>query len=105
MLADFKVIYIFHDSNPYPMLLGIYWAIDMNGLINIEKWKIIFEKKSLCVVVPLHPAEGLHYTEPVCDYDSGNDLDCIYKITTQVIDWVNRTTNGQISWEREISST
>jgi len=28
-------------------------AIEMNGVINIKKRKMIFEKKSLCVVVPL----------------------------------------------------
>ena len=66
-LADFKVIEIVDDNNPYPALLGIDWAIDMNGVINLKKHKMIFEKKSLRVVVPLDPVEGLHYTEPVCD--------------------------------------
>lgn len=58
------------------MLLGIDWANDMNGVINLKKHKMIFEKKSLCVVVPLDPAEGARYTEPVRD----NDLNYIYKI-------------------------
>lgn len=52
----------------------------MNGVINIKKSKMIFEKNSLHVVVPLYPAEGSCYTEPVRDYDSDDDLDCIYKI-------------------------
>lgn len=30
MVADFEVIEIVDDSNPYPVLLGIDWAIDMN---------------------------------------------------------------------------
>ena len=34
-LADFEVIEI--DSNPYPVLLGINWATDMNGVINLKK--------------------------------------------------------------------
>ena len=52
---DFEVIEIFNDSNPYPVLLGINWATDMNGVINLKKRKMIFEKKSLRVVVPLDP--------------------------------------------------
>jgi hypothetical protein len=80
-LADFEVIEIVDDNNPYPALLGIDWATDMNGVINLKKRKMIFEKKSLRVVVPLDPAEGSRYTEPVRDYESDDDLDCIYKIT------------------------
>jgi len=49
----------------------------MNGVINLKKWKMIFEKKSLRVVVPLDPAKGARYTKPVYD----DDFDCIYEIT------------------------
>jgi len=80
-LVDIEVIEIVDDSNPYIMLLGIDWATDMNGVINMKKHKMIFEKKSLHVVIPLDPAEGSCYTEPVCDYESDDNLDCIYKIT------------------------
>ena len=80
-LAYFEVIEIVDDNNPYLTLLGIDWATDMNGVINIKKRKMIFEKRSLHVVVPLDPAEGSHYTEPVHEYDSNDDLDYIYKIT------------------------
>ena len=104
-LAYFKVIYIIDDINLYPALLGIYWATDMNGVINLKKRKMIFEKNSLHVVVPLDPAEGSRYTEPVRDYDSNNDLDCIYKKTTWEKDWVNPTADGRISWEHESSCT
>lgn len=34
MLADFEVIEIVDDNNPYSALLEIDWAIDMNGVIN-----------------------------------------------------------------------
>jgi len=86
-LVDFEVIEIVDDNNPYPVLLGIYWATDMNGVINLKKCKMIFEIKSLRVMVPLDPAEGARYIEPVSDDDSDNELDCIYKITTQEQDW------------------
>ena len=36
-LVGFEVIEIVDDSNPYPMLLGIDWATDMNGVINLQK--------------------------------------------------------------------
>ena len=82
-LADFEVIEIVDDNNPYTALLGIDWATEMNGVINLKKCKIIFEKNSLRVVVPLDPAEGLRYTKPMREYESDNDLDFIYKITAQ----------------------
>jgi len=55
--VDFGVMDIFDNSNPYPTLLGIDWATDMNEVINMKKRKMIFEKNSLCIVVPLDPAE------------------------------------------------
>ena len=102
-LADFEVIEIVDDSNPYHTLLGIDWAIDMNGVINLKKRKMIFEKKSLRVVIPLDSVEGSCYIDPMHDYDSDDDLKCIYKITAQEQYWVNPTVNGRISWERESS--
>ena len=37
VLVDFEMIEIFYDNNPYPVLLGIVWATDMNGVINLKK--------------------------------------------------------------------
>jgi len=70
----------------------------MSGIINLKKRKMIFEKKSLHVVILLDPAEGLHYNEPMHDEGSDDELDCIYKITTQNQDWVNPIAQGRISW-------
>lgn len=80
-LVDFEVIGIVDDRNPYPALHGIDWATNMNGVINLKRCKMIFEKNSLCVVVPLDPVEGSRYTEQVHNDESNDDLDCIYKIT------------------------
>ena len=66
---------------------------------------MIFEKKSLRIIVPLDPAEGSRYTEPVRDYESDDDLECIYGITVQDQDWVNPTVDGRITWDCESSST
>lgn len=82
VLVDFEVIEIIDDNNPYPVLLGIDWATNMNRIINLKKCKMIFKKKALRVVVPLNPVEGVRYTEPVHDEESDDELDCIYKITT-----------------------
>lgn len=101
--ADFEVIEIVDESNPYPALLGIDCATDMNRVINFKKCKMIFEKKSLRVVVPLDPAEGARYTELVREDDNDDDLDCIYKITVCDRDWANPIADGRISWERESS--
>jgi len=79
-LADFEVIEIVDDINPYPTLLGIDWATEMNRVINLKKRKMIFLKKLLRVIVPLDPVEGSRCIEPICDYKSDDDLDCIYKI-------------------------
>ena len=75
--TDFEVIKIVDDSNQYPTLLGIDWETYMNGVINLKKWKMIFEKKSLRVVVPSDTAEGVRYTDPVLDANSDDELDCI----------------------------
>lgn len=80
--TDFEVIEIVGDSNPYPALLGIDWAMDMNGVINLKRRKMTFEKKSFHVIAPLDLAEGARYTEPVCDEDNDDEMDCIYQITT-----------------------
>ena len=104
-LADFEVIEIVDDINPYPPLLGIDWATDMNDVINLKKRKMIFEKKSLCIIVPLDPVEGLRYTELVRGYESDDDLDCIYKIIMRYQDWVNPTVDGRITWDHKSSRT
>jgi len=36
VLADFEVIKIVDENNPYPTLLRIDWFIDMNEVINIK---------------------------------------------------------------------
>jgi len=64
-IADFEVIKIVDDSNPYLVLLGIYWAFDMNAVINLKKHNLTFEKKELRVIVPLDPVEGVCYTKPI----------------------------------------
>jgi len=104
-LADFEVIEIVDDNNPYPVLLGIDWAIDMSKVINLKKQSISFEIKSLHIVVMLDPAEGPRYTEPVSNYESDDDLDQIYKIKTRDQYWVNSIVDGHLAWDCASSCT
>lgn len=71
------MIEIVDDNNPYHALLGIDWATDMNGVINLKRQKKTFQKKSLRVVVPLDHAKGARYTEPMHEEDNNDELDCI----------------------------
>ena len=57
------------DHHHYPALLGIDWATIMNGVINMKKRKMIFEKKSPSVVVLLDLAKGVRHIELVHDDD------------------------------------
>jgi len=68
---NFEMIEIVDDINPHPALLGIDWVTEMNDVINLKKQKMIFEKKSVSVVVPLDPGEGVCYIEPV-HYNGSN---------------------------------
>jgi len=49
-LASFEVIETVDDRNPYPVILGIDWAINMKGVINLKKWTLSFERKFLSIV-------------------------------------------------------
>ena len=61
-----------------------------------------FEKKSLCIVVPLDPTKGPCYIEPVHDYKSDENLDQIYKITVRDQDWVNLAADGYIAFKFQL---
>ncbi len=74
-IADFEVIEILDNSNPYPALIVIDWEFDMNTIINLKKHSMTFEKKGLRVIVRLDPTEGVRCTEPVCDYEEDDDIE------------------------------
>ena len=74
------MIEIIDDSNPYPALLGIEWAMENAAVINLKKRQMTFEGKDLRVILPLDPSQGERYTEPLRDEDQ-NDSETIYNIT------------------------
>jgi len=79
IVANFEVIEIVDDSNPYPVLLRIDWAFEMNTIINLKKWSMVFEKNELWVIVLLDPAEGVWYTKPNRHYYEYKDIENRWK--------------------------
>lgn len=95
--AEFEVIEIMDESTTYPAFLGIDWVNDMNGVISSKKRTMIFETKSLCVVVPLDPAKGPRYIEPVHNEESSDESDGIYRMVAQRQEWVKAMEDQRIS--------
>ena len=79
-LADFEVIDLIDDGNPYPSLLGIQWEMENVAVINLKKRQMTFKGKDLRFILPLDPSQGERYTEPLQDEDH-NDSEPIYNIT------------------------
>ena len=76
-LADFEVIEIIDDSNPFPNLLGIDWDFDNMVVINLKNKQMTFEGHNIKVIAPLDPFKGPHYTEPIKEAEAlkeANDL-------------------------------
>ena len=46
-IADFEVIEIIGDSNPYSALLGIEWAMANAAIINLKRRQMTFEGNGL----------------------------------------------------------
>ena len=74
-LADFEVIEIIDDSNPFPALLGIDWAFDNLVVINLKKKQMTFEGHNIQIIVPLDPSMGPRYTKPICTKEEARDID------------------------------
>ena len=56
--AEFEVINIVNDMNPYLVLLGIDWAIDNHSIINFKKRILSFEDDEKRIVSSIDPLEG-----------------------------------------------
>ena len=97
IVADFEVIELIDDSNPYPALLGIAWALDNDAVINLKKRQMNFEGKYLRVIVPLDPSQGERYTVPLSN-EAQDALDHIYNITAKEEYYVDPTAEGIMDW-------
>ena len=103
--AEFEVINIVDDMNPYPMLLGIDWAIDNQTIINFKKRILSFEDDEMRVVLPIDPFEGQRYVKTIYREGHGDYLDQIYNVTTLKEDYINPTTDGNLSCRSASSCT
>ena len=94
--VDFEVIDIVDDTNPYPTLPQMDWAIDNQTIINFKKIILTFEYSELRVVTPIDPLEGKRCIEQVNIKGHGDYLDHIYNITSTRDDYVNPTVFQQL---------
>jgi len=103
--AEFEFINIVDDTNPYPALLGIDWAIDNQTIINFKKRILSFEGDEMRVVSPIDPFEGKRYVEHVYNEEQVEYLDQIYNVTAMHEDHISPTVDGNLSWKRMSSCT
>ena len=96
VMENFEVIQILDDIDPYPTMLGLDWAIDMDGVINLKKRRMEFESNGVGVTIPLDPTEGKRYTDLV---HADDDIDQIYKLTLHEEYWINPKTVGNLKWD------
>jgi hypothetical protein len=99
--AYFEVIEIVDDGCPYPVLLGIDWAFNNSIVVDLKKRRMTFEGDGLRVIAPLDLDEGHRYTEPIREEDPAYELENIYKLTARQQDYINPTTDVNLSWRSE----
>ena len=104
-LADFEVIEIIDDRNPFPTLLGIDWAFDNLVVFNLKKKQMNFEGHDIRIMAPLDPTQGPRYTDPIHAEEETRDVDDLYKVTSSWDDYVNLTVDGTLSWRYASSCT
>jgi hypothetical protein len=57
MKEDIEVIEIMDNYDPYPTLLGIYWAFYNNVVLNMKKRHMLFKTSTLYMNTPLDTNE------------------------------------------------
>ena len=103
--ADFELIDIFNDTNPYYSLWGIDWEIENQTIINFQKRILSFEYSELRVVAPIDLLEGQRYVEPVHSEGKENYLDQLYNIMSSNEYYIFPTTDDKLSWQSVSSCT
>ena len=101
--ADFKVIEIIGDNRPYPALLSIDWAIGSKAVIDLKRIQMTFEDVQIRFIAPLDPYQGPRYIEPLRVEEEAHNMDSLYQMTANQNDYINPTTEGNISWRCDSS--
>jgi hypothetical protein len=96
--AKFEFIEIMDEFDPFPTLLGIDWEFDNNVVLKLKKRQMSFVKNSLRVVAPLDTYEGGQYNELMDEDAQSSANENVYKIMGQREDYINPTTDGELSW-------
>jgi hypothetical protein len=99
--AYFEVNEIVDDSCPYPTLLGIDWALHNLTIVDLKKRRMTFEGNGLKFIAPHNPDEVCRYIEPIREEDCAYKLENIYKLIARSHDYINPTTDGNLSWRSE----
>jgi hypothetical protein len=60
-----------------------------------------FEGNGLKFIAPLDPDEIRRYTKPIREEDCAYEIENIYKLTAGQHDYINPTTDGNLSWRSE----
>ena len=88
-----------YDTNPYPALLWIDWAIQNQTIIDFKKRMLSFEDLDMQVVSSIDPLEGQCYIKPIRgEYYEGNFKN-IYNISSMLDDYINPPNYGKLSWK------
>lgn len=103
--ADFEVIGIMGDKEPYLTLLEIYWAFENYDIIDLNKEIMTFGVEGVRVIQPLDPYQGPRFTELTDDNEELGLLDQLYRlIIGRQEDYINPTAKGSIKWQSIQSS-
>jgi len=96
--TDFEVIEIMDGLDLYLALLGIDWAFDKKVVLNLKQRQMSFEMGNLCIIAPSDLTEGGKYNKPVNEKVQSLIIENIYNIIGCKEDYVNPTTDGELSW-------
>jgi hypothetical protein len=91
-VAEFKVIKIVENNQPYPTLIGFHWAFGNQEIINLNKRQMIFEGVCLKITAPLDPMEPRRYVDL-----TRKEIDNLYNMKTCMDDYANCTVDGALS--------
>ena len=99
IFSDFEVIEIIGDSRPYLALLGIDWVIGNMAVIDLKRRQMTFEDTQIRVIAPLDPFQGPRYIAPIQAEEEAHNMESLYQLTANQSNYINPTTEGNISWK------
>jgi hypothetical protein len=67
-------------------------------MVDLKKRRMKFERYGLRFIAPLDLDQGQRYTEPMKEEYRAYELENIYKLTTKKQDYINPTSDGNLSW-------